>query len=463
MSFVDRLLGSLGLSRAASPIPPMGQVTPELPIALQLQRIGGATTPAQVSAILRQADTGYVWQLQDLLHEARQKECHLQTVLGTRENAIRGLPWQIVAPEDGRRRDRKAAEFCEEVIRATGDFPDLLAHLAGGAYHGYSVAETLFAVRGGQVVPVGWSRLAPRRFCFEQDLGQLRWWDQGAGMPYPGVDVQAAYPGKFLVYQPRINGDVPCREGLGRVLLWASLFRNWTLRDWLALGEIAWKPWRVGTYKVGADKTSINNLRDIMRQMSASGVATKPDDVTIDVQWPKGNVQGATHRDLAEFLGGEMSKAVLGQTLTTESGSRGARSLGEVHDRVRRDILEADAVAIAACLQRDLLAPLVAWNFGDAAVPTFRFLTEEGVDLKAYSEAILNFKRAGLRICASDVRDKAGLREPDDDDEVLDVDVTFEDAPPPGAPAAPEAPDAPEAPPSGQADEPPEEEPQDAP
>lgn len=422
----------------------MGEVTPELPLSLQMQRIGGALTPAQVSAIVRDADVGYVWQLQDLLNESRQKDSHLQTVLGTRENAIRGLRWQVVPAADSpRRRDIKVAEFCEEALRSVGDFPDLLAHLAGAAYHGYAVAETMLEVRDGRLVPRRFGRLAPRRFCFDQERGQLRQWDQSGGNAvYPGVDLQATYPGKFIIFQPRINGDIPCREGLGRVLLWAALFRNWTLRDWLALGELAWKPWRVGTYKAGADKTVINNLRDVLRQMSGSGVATVPDDAKIDVQWPKGNVQGDTHSTLAEFLAGEMSKAVLGQTLTTESGSRGARSLGEVHDKVRRDIMEADAAAIAACLRRDLLAPLVAWNFGDVPVPQFRFLTEDGVDLKAYSEAILNFRRAGLAICASDVRDAAGLREPDDDDELLGIEVTFEDDAQPAADAPAEEPPA---------------------
>jgi len=40
------------------------------------------------------------------------------------------------------------------------------------------------------------------------------------------------------------------------------------------------------------------------------------------------------HKLLADFMGAEMAKAVLGQTLTVEAGQRGARSLGEVHDRV---------------------------------------------------------------------------------------------------------------------------------
>lgn len=436
MSVLENFLGLFGLSRASSPSPILGEVVPALPLSLQLQRIGGAITPQQVSEIYRLADTGYMWQLQDLSNESRQKDGHLQSILGTRENALKGLRWQLVCPEDARQKDRRAAEWCEKAIRRSANFPTLITHMVGGVFHGYAVAETLFRVCDGRIEPRAFKAISSRRFVFEQSEGRLQQWDAYGGSlaPYPGVDLMERYPGKFLTFQPRVNGDVPTREGLNRVLNWAALFRNWDVRDWLSLGELAWKPWRFGTYKKGADPTSINNLRNILRQMSSSGVATKPEDVEIDVHWPKGNQVGSTHKELAEFLGAEMSKAVLGQTLTTEAGSRGARSLGEVHNNVRRDIRDGDAFDVAACLTQHLVAPLIAMNFGDTVeVPQFVFITEDGVNLKDYSAAVLNFQKAGLRIRAADVRDVAGFAEPDDDDELLGLEIDFEDEPAPSS------------------------------
>lgn len=447
MSLVDRFLGLFGVSRAPASI--LGEVVPALPLSLQLLRIGGNITPQQVSEIYRQADVGYMWQLQDLANESRQKDCHLQSILGTRENAIKGLRWQLVCKEGARQKDRRAAEWTEHSLRRSGNFPDLLAHLVGGTYHGYAVSETLYQEgEKRRLVPRAFKNIPPRRFVFEQREGKLQQWDAYGGSlrPYPGVDLQQEYPGKFIVFQPRVNGDVAVREGLNRVLIWAALFRNWDVRDWLSLGELAWKPWRIGTYKSKTDRTSIDNLRQMLRQMSSTGTMVKPDDVEIEVNWPKNNGIGSTHKELAEFLGAEMSKAVLGQTLTTEAGSRGARSLGEVHDKVRRDILEADAVAVAGCLTRDLIAPLIAMNFGDGVeVPQFAFVTEDGVVLKDFSAAILNFQKAGLKIRAADVRDIAGLIEPGPDDEVLDPSPP----PSPGTPKDEESdPEAPESDPA---------------
>ena len=47
---------------------------------------------------------------------------------------------------------------------------------------------------------------------------------------------------------------------------------------------------------------------------------------------------------MAEFCNREMSKAVLGQTLTTDTaGATGTYSTGRVHAQVRRDLVQADA------------------------------------------------------------------------------------------------------------------------
>lgn len=410
-----------------------GVVMADLPLYAQYQRIGGPMTPEQVSDALRHADVGTMWPLVTIFQDARRKDGHLQAILGTREMALPSLPWESFAAPGARRRDRKVAAWVTEALtQAAGGYREgadlvglrgLLAHLQGGIGPGYALAETVCEKSGGLLWPVGWNPVGAHRVLFEPRTGRPHWFDPTGTTQFPGVDLRSGFaPGKLLFYQPRVTGDEPTREGLARVLLWAALFRNWALRDWVALGELMWKPWRIGKYKKGADKADIANLRDVLRGMSASGVGLIPDTTELDVAWPEGNKQDGTHGGLCAYLAGEMSKAVLGQTLTTEAGDKGARALGQVHNLVRHDILEFDAVSVAEVIRRDLIAPLVRRNFGpDVAIPGFRFLTEESVDLKAYSEAILNFRSAGLAICASDVRDKAGLREPQDGDELLNA------------------------------------------
>lgn len=406
----------------------------------QHQRIGGSLTPEDVSSIMREADSGYIYRLVDLFNESRQKDCHLQSVLGTREMAVSQMR-PVILPATPSAQDRKIADWCSEWIAnfGTGDSRDsdgdepkdlrtLIAHLQGGVTFGHATAETLYAKDGAYVIPIGAVPLSQRRFIFNLADGRLRFWDVQGSAPYPGTDLTATYPGKFIQFQPRVNGDVESREGLCRVLCWAALFRNWDMGDWMKLAEVAWKPWRIGSYnKAEVSGEDVQILQMAMQALTTSGVAWIPNSVSIAVEWPKSKGD-AQHAVLASFLGKEMSKAVLGQTMSTEDGS----SLGQakVHNEVRHDVRDNDGCNISACLRRRLLAPAVRLNFGrDALIPLFSLQADEPVNLLEFSGSVLNFSKAGLAMPAKWVRGKVGIPEPEGDEELIE-------APAPKAPTA---------------------------
>jgi phage gp29-like protein len=419
MGWLARLLGTE--QKAATRI--RSAIIGPTPLGWQLARIGGSLTPQLISAIIREADQGYMARLIDLENEARQKDCHLQAILGTREMAMGGLPFEIVAQEDAKARDKNAAVWCKERVDAIDCFTTTLQHLQGAVYHGYAVAETLWGKVDGDIAPLSFSHIAPRRFCFDEITQRLLWWDEMGGKSADGIDLAAKYPGRFIQHQPRVNGDTPCREGLGRVLMWASLFRNWTQRDWLALAELAWKPWRSGKYLKSASQEDIKILEEALDKISSSGAALLPETTELEVHFPAGaGVGHSNHGELMQWLGAEMSKATLGATTTVEQGDRGALALGKVHNEVRKDIRESDARQLAATLRRDLLTPMIRQNFGPAVqVPLFRFLTEDSIDMKAYAEAIAILQTAGLRIPTCHVYDVTGIPEPQGDEEVLEA------------------------------------------
>jgi len=215
--------------------------------------------------------------------------------------------------------------------------------------------------------------------------------------------------------------------------VWTALFRNWNISDWLKLAEMSWKPWRIGKFLKGAGARDRARLMHVLERLTNNGIATHGPEIEIDLKWPgqegKGS-SGSTHKEFCDWLGAEMSKAILGQTLTTEQGERGARSLGEVHDRVRKDIRDQDAKAVAATIRRDLIKPLVLLNYGDVPIPKVAFQTEDAPDLAEYATAIKTLKEAGMNIPTWYIHDVTGIPEAVDDEAVLgesdaeDVDVT---------------------------------------
>ncbi len=393
------------------------------PLHEQYQRIGGGITPADVSAILRDADAGQPARLVDLMNESRQKDGHLQGVMSTRDRAVSLVDLDFVAPEDANRNERKAADLCKRIRDEFRNWPLLIQHLTAAYTYGHATAEIRWEqTDDGLLLPRECKPIHARDFIFSRTDGSLRYRTK----PYDveGVDLLAENPGRIVQLQRRIVGDVPAREGLARVLVWAALFRNWDLRDWLALGEYGWKPWRLGQYPSGAPKGDIEALLRAVEQIGAQGVGVHPDTTKINVEWPKGisggSMGSSTHAELFDTMGRELSKAVLGQTTTTEAGPNGDRASTQTRDQVRMDIREEDCVSNAAALRYHLFMPAIAANIpGRLRVPVALFQTEESVDQRDFAQAVKLLRDAGLRIPAKWVRDAIGMMEPAEGDELL--------------------------------------------
>lgn len=447
MTLWERALAAVGVRRSHAPlalaaggIRPGSRVVADLSLWQQFSRVGGGLTPTDVSMIIRQADSGDMAALVELAQESRQKDGHLQGCLEQCEESIASLEWSLILPDGAKAGERRAALFVERVLRECDDMQRLVAHLTGAVYLGYAVSEIVWAVEGGRLVPSKLVNLDQRRFGFRSGDGTFVWKDTGTG---DGVDFRAAYPNKFITCQPRVTGDVPCREGLARVLVWAALFRNWTLIDWLRLGEIAWKPWRIGKYQKGAAKEDIDGLVDVLDGMSASGVARIPETIDIDVKWAPGATTKPMHEALYETVAREMSKAILGQTETVQSSDTSGYAQASVLNDVRKELRDARAKQIATDLTRDLIRPLVALNFGpNVRPPRLTFNTQDAVDLDRFAAGIEKLARAGVVIPQAYVRDEAGIPEPKGDEPVI------------GAQPEPEPESAPESSPDVEGDEP---------
>jgi phage gp29-like protein len=396
-----------------------GRVIPDLALWSQSARIGGGITPARISQIIREADSGEIRRLVDLANECRQRDAHLQAVLSVAEESIAGLPWQIVSTAaKPRAKDKKAAAWVEETLRGNPGFQRLIADLAGAIFYSFACVEIVWTKKDGKLIPNHFVPVAPRRFRFRNADSQLVLHDDGA----QEVLLEDEHPNKFIFSRPRVTGDVPTREGLLRVLVWMSVMRNWSIGDWLKTGELSWKPWRIGTYKKsGSSREDREDLETVMQRLTTDFSAVIPDSAEIRIEWPGGAGNNrSTHSEICAALAREQSKAVLGQTETTESSSSSGYGQAKVHDSVRRDLREARARAIAADITRDLIAAMVRLNFGDSIEPLrLEFITQDPIDLEAFSKAISNLATSKLRIPQSWVREQAGIPEPQDDEPVL--------------------------------------------
>ncbi len=386
------------------------------------ESVASGLTPDRLASVLRNAIEGDHREYLVLAEEMEEREPHYASVLGTRKRAISGLPVSVESASDDAEHVKHADEV-RELIRKP-EFGILIDELLDGLGKGYSACEILWN-RSSQWTPRDYPWRDPRFFMFDREGGrELRLIDEGNA--FDGVPLE---PYKFIVHIPKLKSGLPIRGGLARLAAVSYMCKSYTLADWMAFAEVFGMPLRVGRYGPGATKDDINTLINAVANIGSDAAAVLPASMRIEFE-EGGNSTGGQDLflKLAEWLDKQTSKAILGQTASTE-GTPGKLGGDDAQNEVRKDILCADAKQLEHTLNRDLVKPFIDLNFGPQEnYPRIQFLIIEPEDLNALSTALEKLVPLGLGVQASWARDKFGIPDPEKDAELLGQ--TTQPAPP---------------------------------
>ena len=230
---------------------------------------------------------------------------------------------------------------------------------------GFSVTEIIWDMSELQWWPMKLEHRDPRWFEFD-DI-------DGITLNMRGLEnrQEPMAPFKFVQHRFKAKSGLPIRSGFARMVAWWYLFGNYAVRDWVEFIATYGQPFRIGKFPPGAGEEDKAILLRALTNLGTDAAAMIPESMMLEFARVSGSGGGSSgsqataHGSLLEYIDSLISKAVLGQTLTTEAGDKGARSLGEVHDEVRHDIERSDAMALSKTLSRDLARPLVALNRGE--------------------------------------------------------------------------------------------------
>jgi phage gp29-like protein len=294
-----------------------------------------------------------------------------------------------------------------ERIAEHPDFFDLVGDMLDALAKGYSVIEIIWVVEAGQYVPERFDWHDPRLFQFDRETRkELRKRIQG---DFNGVALE---PFKFIRHVPRLKSGIPARNGLARLALWAFLLKSYALKDWAAFLEVHGMPLRLGKFGPGASEADKRVLLRAVRDLGADAAAIIPKEMEIEFVETKGFSE-KPFEGFALYVDKALSKAIVGQTMTSDAGSSGSLAQAKVHENVRTDIKEADARQLCGTLNRDLVRPFVDLNFGPRkAYPKIQLPIAEPEDFAALTSALKELVPLGLQVQMSEVRDRFGFADP---------------------------------------------------
>lgn len=374
--------------------------------------IARGLTPQRLANLMLAASQNDPEAYMELAEEIEERDLHYLSLLGTRKRQVAQLPISVQAASRDAL-DKKIADAVQDDLVDSGVLDAYSFDMLDAVGKGYSVGEIIWDF-SDLWRPTAIEYVDPRFIRWDLATRRIPLLLQNDGTR------AALAPYKFVFCRVRAKSGIPVRGGLTRAAAWAYLFKNYGLKDWVSFAEIYGMPIRVGKYPPGSSEADQDALLRAVQNLGSDAAAIVPTNMLLEFVESGGkSASSDIYQHLLTYLDQQMSKAVLGQTGTSDAtGAKGLGS-GTEHTQVREDIERADAKEVATTFGRDVIKPYVDLNFGaQKRYPTLSIGREDTKDAALIVEAAE--KLAGMMdIRAQDIREAVGFSEPQQGDILL--------------------------------------------
>jgi phage gp29-like protein len=305
--------------------------------------------------------------------------------------------------------------LCREMVGQTPGVAQAIFDLLDAIPKGFSVLEIDWQTDADHWRP---ARLLwrPQRWFQVADDGETLLLREAGG---EGIELN---PLNFIVHRVRARSGFCARTGLLRSCVRAFVVRHFAWKDWMAFAEVYGMPPRIGWLRedVPWDSQEARQLWQAVRALGMDSAAVMREGNRIEVLDTRSGGEGRMFERILDRAGREMTLAVLGQLLTSGGEKGGSYALGQVHNQVRWDLIESDALALGRTLTERLLRPLVRLNLGQKApVPSWTFHADKPEDLSELARTVQTLSQAGLPIPLEWAYTKFGIPRPAEGEAVL--------------------------------------------
>nr|WP_314710597.1 DUF935 family protein [uncultured Comamonas sp.] len=348
--------------------------------------------PSRLAAAFNAADQGHVMEQATLFELVEEQDPHIFAELGKRRRAVTGLGWQLQPPEDANQADLNKTAELADMLRGIPKFEDSQYDVTDAIGKGFAALEIDWKT-GSEWTPKGLLWVPQRAFQFDRDTACINLLKHGVPEPLR--------PGGWVVHEHRARSGYIEQAALFRVLAWTYAYKAYNVRDMQRFLEVYGLPLRLGKYPSGISDQQRNELLKAVRNIGHDGAGVIADNMKIDF------VQATKTGTVSDFLSAveywerKQSLAILGGTLTSQAdGKTSTNALGQIHDRVRREIMLHDVRQIEPTWNQGLVRPIALINgmFAEDRIPNFSYLTEETVDQAKMAKVLSDAVAVGMEI-----------------------------------------------------------------
>ncbi|MCL5769308.1 DUF935 family protein [Acinetobacter sp. ANC5681] len=220
---------------------------------------------------------------------------------------------------------------------------------------GYSVQELVYN-QDGDYIGIQWVGEKPMEWFEPKNDGRLIYRPEGTGQEY---EVDQVF--KFFMTRRKSTYKQPYGKALLTVVYWLDFFRKNGFKFWAKFLERFGTPILLGKCK-DSDPSEMNQA--LLNAHAQSVISIDAEDDVQILSAPSSGNAGGSFETFNNTIIRQIQKVILGQTLTSGTDGTGSRALGEVHDNVRKDKLNADIRLVTPTFQAivDALCALNGWG-----------------------------------------------------------------------------------------------------
>jgi len=283
-----------------------------------------------------------------VLYRELLSDAHLAATLESRESATLSHDWRIERGDCPVRLYNIIEKWFFSIIErkmAVEDLSrdELSSNLLDVIYWGYQPAELTWDYTYGLWLPVSITPKPPEWF---------HWHINASGVPelrflsreHP-IDGEPA-PDPWTLICPRIKPSFenPYGRGVASRCFWPIVFKRAGLEFWLNYMERFGTPWVMGKIEQGGTETDLTTFTDQLKALVQDAVIAVNGNRSVEILESKnrGGNGAEGFKILCDFMDSQISKTVLGHTLSTDSGAKASYAATKGAMTVRDDIQKRD-------------------------------------------------------------------------------------------------------------------------